>query len=76
MIYVQGSIATFEGTAKELTLEFTHCILGFKQSLIKEFNLSEEEVFAVIKQCGELAFMTVQERQQYLDMLLEKDVPE
>ena len=73
MITISGNIANFEGTAKQLTLEFTHCILGFKYNLMKEFGLSENEVKEIIGKCGEIAFMSNKERQEYLNMLLGED---
>lgn len=70
MITINGNIANFEGTARQLTLEFTHCILGFKYNMMKEFGLSEDEVKGIIGKCGEIAFMSNKERQEYLNMLL------
>lgn len=67
MIRVNGSIAKFEGSAKELTLELTHLLLGFKSTMMKEFDLSEEDVLQVIGECGKIAFMSNEEREKYLD---------
>lgn len=66
MIYAKGSVAKFEGTPKELTFELTHLLLGFKYNMMKEFNLSEEEIYNVISKCGEIAFMSNKERQEYI----------
>lgn len=71
MIIIQKNISQFEGTAKELTFEFTHLLLGFKTTMMKEFHLTEEEILKIIAKCGEIAFMTVEERQEYLETLLE-----
>ncbi len=73
MIHINHDIGEFKGSAKELSLEFTHLILGFKQTMMKEFGLSEDEIFELISLCGKLAFMSVTERQQYLEKLLEKE---
>ena len=72
MIKVDKNIAQFEGTAKGLTFELTHLLLGFKQNLIKEFGVTEEEALNVIHKCGEIAFMSNEEREEYLSNLLEE----
>lgn len=72
MIVAETSKVKFTGTVKELCLEFTHIILGFKSILLTEFNLSEDESCQVIKLCGEIAFMAPEERQQYLNSLINK----
>jgi hypothetical protein len=72
MITIEGSTAQYNGTIKELVLEFTHLILGFKQTMMKEFDLSEEEIYKIIAKCGEIAFMSNEERQEYLNSLLEE----
>lgn len=72
MIKANKSIVEFKGTSKELTFEFTNIILSFKTTLMNEFELSEDEVFQIIKLCGELAFMTTEERQQYLESLIDE----
>ena len=71
MITVNKNVAQFEGTAKELTFELTHLLLGFKQNLIKEFGVTEEETLYIISKCGEIAFMSNQERAKYLKELEE-----
>lgn len=72
MITIEGNTAHYNGTVKELVLEFTHLILGFKQTMMKEFGLSEEEIYKIIAKCGEIAFMSNEERQEYLNSLLEE----
>lgn len=72
MITVNKNIAQFEGTAKELTFELTHLLLGFKQNLIKEFGVTEEEALNIISKCGEIAFMSNKEREEYLKELERK----
>lgn len=72
MITVNKNIAQFEGTAKELTFELTHLLLGFKQNLIKEFGVTEEEALNIIYKCGEIAFMSNEEREEYLSNLLKE----
>lgn len=62
-----------KGTPKELTKEFTHCILSFKETMMNEFQLKEEEIYKIIAKCGEIAFMSNEERQEYLNALLEGD---
>ncbi len=71
MIHIENNIATFNGTAKELTKEFTHCILSFKETMMNEFQLKEEEIYKIIAKCGEIAFMSTDERQKYLNSLVE-----
>ena len=73
MITANKSVVHFEGTAKDLTFEFTHIILGFKENMIKEFGLTEDEIHNVIKICGEIAFMSNEERQEYIDILMDKE---
>jgi len=70
MITIDGKIGNFRGTAKELTFEFIHLLLGFKQNLIKEFNLSEQEALEIIEQCGKIAYMNTSERTEFLNNLL------
>lgn len=72
MIYVEDNVAMFNGSAKELTREFTLSILSFKETLMKEFGLSEDEIFNIIAKCGEIAFMSIDERQEYLEKLFEE----
>lgn len=72
MIHVEDNIVALNGTAKELTKEFTHCVLSFKETLMTEFQLSEEEIYRIIAKCGEIAFMSNEERQSYLNYLLEE----
>lgn len=74
MITIQDGVSRFEGTAKELTLEFTHLILGFKYNMMKEFDLTEEQAYTLISKCGEIAFMSNEERREYLNRLMEDDV--
>lgn len=69
MITVDGSLAKFEGTAKELSFEFTHCVLGFKYNIMKEFGLSDEESNEVIAKCCEIAVMTNEDRKKFLDSM-------
>lgn len=71
MIQVNKEIANFSGTAHELTFEFVHVLLGYKNVMIKEFDFTEEQVLNLIKFCGELAFMDKSELQQYIDDLLD-----
>lgn len=73
MIHINHDSGEFKGSARELSLEFTHLVLGFKQTMIKDFGLSEDETFELISLCGKLAFMSAKERQQYLENLLEKE---
>lgn len=72
MIKIDKNIAQFEGTAKELTFELTHLLLGFKQNLIKEFGVTEKEALNVIHKCGEIAFMSNEEREKFLNELERK----
>ena len=72
MITVNKNIAQFEGTAKELTFELTHLLWGFKQNLIKEFGVTEEEALNIISKCGEIAFMSNEEREEFLNALKRK----
>ena len=71
MIMICGNEGKITGTPKEITLEFTHLILLFKTTLMKDFDLSETAVYDIIKKCGEIAFMSSVERQKLLDELIE-----
>lgn len=74
MIYVEDNVAIFNGSAKELTREFTLSLLSFKETLMREFDLSEDEIFNIISKCGEIAFMSIDERQEYLENLFEEKI--
>lgn len=74
MIYVKDNVAMFKGSAKELTREFTLSLLSFKETLMQEFDLSEDEIFNIISKCGEIAFMSIDERQEYLENLFEEKI--
>jgi hypothetical protein len=73
VIHIEDNVVMLKGTPKELTKEFTHCILSFKETMMNEFQLKEEEIYKIIAKCGEIAFMSNEERQEYLNALLEGD---
>lgn len=70
MLEVNGSLAKIEGTAKEITFELTHLLLSFKSTLMKEFEISEEDAMQIIAKCGEIAFMSNEERAKVLDEMI------
>ena len=67
MIKVNGAVTNISGTAKEITVEVTHLLLSFKSMLTEEWGLSEEEAFKIIATCGEIPFMSNEERLEYLE---------
>lgn len=67
MIKVNGAVTNISGTAKEITVEVTHLLLSFKSMLIEEWDLTEEEAFQIIAKCGEIAFMSTEERLEYIE---------
>ena len=73
VIHIEDNVVMLKGTPKELTKEFTQCILSFKETMMTEFQLKEEEIYKIIAKCGEIAFMSNEERQEYLNALLEGD---
>lgn len=67
MIKVNGAVTNISGTAKEITVEVTHLLLSFKSMLTDEWDLTEEEAFKIIATCGEIAFMSNEERLKYIE---------
>ena len=69
MIHIEKDVAEFNGTAKELTYEFTHLILSYKYNIMKEFGVSDIESNEIIARCCEIAVMTNEDRQEFLDTM-------
>lgn len=71
MIEVNNNIVHIEGDSKDLCVEFTYLLSSFKDTMVKEFNISEEDISRIILECCNIAFMNNIERKQYLDKLVQ-----
>jgi hypothetical protein len=70
MIEVNKNIVRIEGDSKDLCVELTYLLSSFKDTMIKEFEVSEENISLIMAECFKIAFMSNIERKQYLDELL------
>lgn len=70
MIEVNNEIVRMNGEPKELCVELTYLLSSFKDTMIKEFHVSEENISLAIAECCKIAFMSPIERKQYLDELV------
>ena len=69
MIRADKSVVSLEGSAQELSIELTYIIAGFKESMMKEFNMDEEQAIDVINKFSKIAFMNNIQRKLFLDKL-------
>lgn len=69
MIISNGTDTKFTGDAKQLSIEITSIIAGFKQTLEKEFDMNEEQTKKVICEYARIGLMNNWERKEYLDKI-------
>lgn len=69
MIMVGNNVTRIEGEPKELMTELTVLLSSFKETLRKEYNLSNECCNNILLKAFEIASMTNRERKEYLDEL-------
>lgn len=70
MIEVNKNIVHLEGEPRDLCIELTYLISSFKDTMVKEFKVSEKEVTSAITECCRIGFMSPLQRKQYLDELV------
>ena len=70
MIEVDKNIVHLEGEPRDLCVELTYLISSFKDTMIKEFKVSEEDISLAISECCKIGFMNSIQRKQYLDELV------
>lgn len=70
MIMVKGNTSKFEGHPKDLCVELTYLLSSFKDTLIKEYNISDKDANTAIAECCNIAFMNAFDRKNYLDKLV------
>ena len=70
MIEVNKNIVHLEGDPKDLCVELTYLLSSFKDTMIKEFGVSNDDASLAIAECCRIAFMDSYERKQYLDELV------
>lgn len=70
MIEVNKNIVKFEGEPRDLCIELTYLISSFKDTMVKEFKVSEEDISLAISECCRIGFMNPIQRKLYLDELV------
>ena len=70
MIEVNKNVVHLEGEPRDLCVELTYLISSFKDNMIKEFKVSEEDIILAISECCRIGFMDPIQRKQYLDELV------
>ena len=70
MIEVNKNIVHIEGEPRDLCVELTYLLSSFKDTMIKEFDVSEQDIALAIAECCRIAFMSPLERKEYLDELV------
>lgn len=73
MISLKDNIAQIEGNPQELCTELTHLLVVMINCFQKDFNLSQEQSISVINECAKIAYMSDEDRANYLSKLMEKD---
>ena len=71
MIEVNKNIVHIEGDSRDLCVELTYLLSSFKDTMIKEFKIKEEDISRIIIECCNIAFMDNTARKQYLDNLVQ-----
>ena len=70
MIVVDKDVISLKGDIRDLCMELTYLMSGFKDVLEKEYGASEEDVLSAMSECCKIAFMNKYERKLYLDKLV------
>lgn len=73
MIFSKDRTTLIEGTAREVVMDLTSILVSFRESLSKEYKMTEEEILQVVGKCGQIAFMDKREILKELDDLEEGD---
>ena len=71
MIMCNGNTCQYEGEPKDICKELTYLIMGFVDTLQKDYDLSQEESVDVVVRCANVAVMQPEDRKKYLDALEE-----
>lgn len=66
MIKCDGNIAKYEGDPKDICKELTYLIMGFVETLEKEYNLTKVESVQVVAECANIAVMDPEVREEYI----------
>lgn len=69
MLLVTNNVTRIEGEPKKIMTELTVLLSSFKETLRKEYNMSNEDCNKVLAKSFEIALMTNRERKEYLDEL-------
>lgn len=69
MIIVTDNVTRIEGDPKQLMIEVTMLLSSIKETLRKEYKMSNEDCNKVLAKMCEVAFMDNLTRKQYLDEL-------
>lgn len=71
MIEVLKDVVHLEGEPRDLCVEITYLLSAFKDTMIKEYQCSEQDVISAMSECCKIAFMNNIERKYYLDELVQ-----
>lgn len=69
MITVENNIAHIEGTPKQICTELTHLLVHIKKTLEIEYDMNEEQSMYVVNECAKIAYMSDEDRAEYLNDL-------
>lgn len=67
MIKCEGNIAQYEGEPKDICKELTYLIMGFIDTLEKEYDLQREESIRIVAECANIAVMDPETRAEYME---------
>ena len=67
MIKCEGKVAQYEGEPKDICKELTLLIMGFVDTLEKEFDLSREQSVYIVAECANIAVMDPEQRAEYME---------
>lgn len=70
MIYVKEEVTIVEGHPRDVCVELTNLLSSFRDTLLKEYKVSEEDANMAVGECVKVAFMSPLERKQHLDNLV------
>lgn len=74
MIIVADNVTRIEGDPKQIMTELTLLLSSFKETLKKEYKMSEEDCNKVLAKSCEIAFMDNWSRKQMLDDMESENV--
>lgn len=67
MIKCESNIAQYEGEPKDICKELTYIIMGFVETLEKEYSLARDEAVYIVAECANIAVMEPEQREQYIE---------